>query len=270
MKFMISCRHTLVDLEQADEIRVDYKDRARLEDFITDKWQCDKPIYIYIPRDQLVDWDILQTYADILNMTIAVEDTNLIQEAKDRGYRTFWSFPVASYWELRGLIDLGVNEVLLDAPLYFDLPKVKNACGDIEIRLVVNKCINEYMKRKNGICGTYVRPEDVEVYEQYVSHMEFDTNGNLDKEMTLLRIYKKDHYFPGNLNLLLTYLGENVDNRGFDEDFGKKRLSCYQSCQRDNRCHYCRSVFTFITTTLKNKKEIAEQIEEMAKIDTEE
>ena len=38
MKFMISCRHPLPDLYNADEIRVDYKDRARLADFVTDKW----------------------------------------------------------------------------------------------------------------------------------------------------------------------------------------------------------------------------------------
>lgn len=262
---MLSCRHTLVDLEKADEIRVDYRDKARLADFITDKWQCEKPIYLYIPRDQLIDWDEINTYGSILKFTIAVEDTSLIQDVKNHGYRVLWSFPATSYWELRGLIDLEVDEILLDAPLYFDLPKVKSACGNIELRLVVNKCVNGYMKRKNGICGTYVRPEDVSLYEPFITHMEFDTDGDLRKEMTLLRIYKEDHYFPGNLNLLLTHLGENVDNRGFDEDFGKKRLDCYQACQRDGRCHYCQSVFTFITTTLKHKKEIAQQLEEIDK-----
>ena len=150
----------------------------------------------------------------------------MIEVAKQYGYKAFWSYPVTSYWELRGLLDLGVCQVLLAAPLYFDLPQVKKACGEVEIRLVVNKCVNGYMKRKNGICGTYVRPEDVELYSEYVDHMEFDTDGNLQKEMALLRVYKEGHW-PGNLNILLTYLGENVDNRGFDEDFAKNRLDCY-------------------------------------------
>lgn len=265
MKYMISCRHTLVELEQCDEIRVDYKDIARLADFITDKWKCEKDIYIYIPKDQLVDWDNIGRYAELLSIYIAVEETAMIEEAHMRGFKTFWSYPATSFWELRGLLDLGVCQVLLDAPLYFDIPKVKEVCGDVEIRLVVNRCVNSYMKRTNGICGTYVRPEDVYIYEPYVSHMEFDTGDDLRKEMTLLRIYKKDGHWPGNLNLLLTDLGENVDNRGFDEGFGEHRLDCRQTCQRNNSCHYCRSVFLFITTTLKHKDELIEQLREFDK-----
>ena len=264
MKFMISCRHSLVELEKADEIRVDYKDIARLADFVTDKWQCTKDIYIYLPKDQLINWDKINIYKDLLPIYIAVEDTALIEVAQSYGYKVFWSYPASSYWELRGLLDLGVCQVLLDAPLYFDIPKVKAACGDVEIRLVVNKCINGYMMRKNGICGTYVRPEDVDLYGAYVDHMEFDTDNDLRKEMALLGIYQK-RYWPGNLNILLTYLGENVDNRGFDEEFGQHRLDCYQSCQRDGRCHYCQSTFSLITTVLKHRQELAEQIAEIDK-----
>ena len=263
MKFMISCRHSLVELAQCDEIRVDYKDRGRLADFITDKWKCDKDIYIYIPANTEVDWRNLQTYQEVLSMYIAVADPSMIEIAKSNGFEAFWSYPASSYWELRGLLDLGVCQVLLDAPLYFDLEKAKAACGDVEIRLVANKCFNGYMKRRDGICGTYVRPEDVDAYSRYVDHMEFDTDGDLRKEITLLRIYKQDKHWPGNLNILLTYLNTNVDNRGFDEKFGRMRMNCYQACQRSASCHYCRSVFTFITTTLKHKDELAAQLEEV-------
>lgn len=258
---MISCRHSLVELEQADEIKVDYKDIARLADFVTDKWKCEKDIYIYIPREQIVNWENLKIYQEILNIYIAVEDTNMIETAKEHGYKTFWSYPASSYWELRGLIDLGVDQVILDAPLYFDLTQVKKVCGDIEIRLVANRCINGYMKRKNGICGTYIRPEDIDIYADFVDHIEFDTQNDLRKEMTLLKIYK-EKYWPGNLNILLDYLEENVDNRGFDEDFALNRINCRQVCQRNGTCHYCETTFALITTILKNKNDIAQQIRE--------
>lgn len=262
MKFMISCRHPLVDLYNADEIRVEYKDKARLADFITDKWQCDKDIYIYLPTDTIIDWDNLNVYKDILSLHFAVENTDDIQMVKQQGYKdVFWSYPVSSYWELRGLLDLGVTQVLIDAPLYFDLPKVKEACGEVEIRLVVNKCFNNYMKRRNGACGTYVRPEDIDFYSNFVEHFEFDTNGDLRKEKALLQIYK-DKYWPGNLNILLTGLNVNVDNRGFDETFARHRIDCYQACQRDNRCHYCMSQFKLITAILKHKEDVIEQLKE--------
>ena len=47
MKYMISGRHSLVELEKTDEIRLDYKDKARLADFISEDKKLDKDIYIY-------------------------------------------------------------------------------------------------------------------------------------------------------------------------------------------------------------------------------
>ena len=258
MKFMISSRHPLGVLKNASEIRVNYSDIERIRDLVTEDWTCTADINIYIPRDQEIDWAELDTYKNLLKLIIAAEDASLIVEAKNKGYRAFWAFPASSYWELRGLLDLGVDEVLLDAPLYFDIPKVKNLCGDVEIRLQVNKCMNGYMKRKNGICGTYVRPEDVSIYEQYVDHMEFDADNSLEKEYTLLKVYQEQKNWPGNLNLLLTYLGVNVDNRGFDiipneleldHNFARRRIRCGQRCQSDPyRCHFCEETFKFINT----------------------
>ena len=270
MKFMISCRQPLTILKNATEIRVDYKDIDRMRDFVTEDWTCAADVVIYIPKDQLVNWDDFMQYKDVLNLIIAVEDASLIEEAHAQGYKAFWSYPAATFWELRGLLDLSVDQVLLDAPLYFDLIKAKRICGDVEIRLVVNKCMNNYMKRKNGICGTYVRPEDVEAYEPYVSHMEFNTEGLL-QERTLLKVYTEQKHWPGNLNLLLTYLGENVDNRGLsllptdEEDkfyFAHRRINCGQRCQEDqSKCNFCVKVFKLMNTIDKKSDQILELIE---------
>jgi len=138
------------------------------------------------------------------------------------------------------LLDLGVDQVLLDAPICFDLPKVRNICGsEIGLRMVVNKCFNGYMFRENGICGTYVRPEDIEVYSAYINHFEFDSNDSIKKEYALYRIYVEDKAWPGNLNTLLTNFGVDVDNRGFEvipyenndeKFFAHRRMTCGQRC----------------------------------------
>ena len=78
---------------------------------------------------------------------------------------------------------------------------------------------------KTGIYGPYIRPEDVDFYEKYIDHIEFITK-SLEKELTLIKVYKEDKQWPGNLNLLLDNLGENVDNRGFDARFAKNRTTC--------------------------------------------
>lgn len=261
MKYMMSIRQPLVTLHQADEIRVDYKDRERLYDLMAEEPPIEGNLYIYIPKDQVIDWDELNKFRQAFTkstITLGFEDAYSIIEGKNHEYRSFWSYPATTFYEARGLIALGVHELLIDAPLYFSLPKVKALCeGAVELRIVANKCFNNYMPRENGICGTYLRPEDVDVYSEYIDHIEFVTD-SLKKELTLIDIYKNKKRWPGNLNLLLTNLKVNIDNRGFDENFAKRRIECGQVCQMDGRCHYCPTQFTMINTIDKNKEYLTE------------
>lgn len=251
----MSIRQPLSKLKKADEIKVDYKDIKRLYDLIEEKI-LNPIIYIYISKDEKVDWEEIETFKGIFNIKIAVEDAFKFQEIKDLNYFVFWSYPITSYWELNGIIELGACEVLIDAPLFFDLKKVKTICekNNVEIRVVANQCFNSYMPRnpKTGIYGPYIRPEDVDFYERYIDHIEFITK-SLEKELTLIKVYKQDKTWPGNLNLLLDNLGENVDNRGFDARFAKNRTTCGQRCQIDNSCHFCHMMFNYINTVDKNR-----------------
>lgn len=279
---MISCRQPLIFLHEATEIRVNYDDIERLKDFVTEEWTCTADVVIYLPREQLIDWDIIDIYKNVLKLTLAVEDTSQIGYCIDRGYKVFWAYPVSSFWELRSVLSLGVSQVLLDAPLYFDLPKVKNLCGDdVEIRLVVNKCYNEHLPHENGICGTYIRPEDIEEYSNFVDHFEFEADNKLSKEHTLYNIYVKDKEWPGDLDVLLNNFGVSVDNRGFDliseEDekmYAHRRMTCGQKCQSISYCNFCPQHVDFINTVQRyaveqREKEKQEELEKNNQIEEE-
>ena len=257
MKYMISCRHSRVELEQADEIKVNYNDIKRIEDFITEDWKCNADVYIYITDANQVDWDKLKVYKEILNIIIAAEHPEDFRTIRENGFKYFWSYPISTFYELRSLKEMQVCQVLLDAPLYFQLPEVKSVCGrDIEIRLIANKCFNDHLPQRTGMCGTYIRPEDIEAYSKYVSHIEFSTDG-LEKEKALLKVYKEG-FWPGNLNILLTNLRTNVDNRAFDNRFAERRISCGQRCQGAGHCHYCDITFGLINTVDRNRKYLDE------------
>lgn len=260
---MMSIGQSLDDLKTADEIRVNYKDRGRLYDLIPENEE-DKikaEIYIYIPKNQEINWDELKLFSEVFSLHFGLEDAFFISIMREQGYnKIFWSYPATSFWELNGLINLGVNEVLLDAPLYFDLEKVKRICNEanVEIRLIANQCFNSYMPRKDGVRGTYIRPEDVDYYSQYVSHLEF-VSDKLEKELTLINIYKNKKSWPGNLNLLLNDLNKNIDNRGLNgESFAERRANCGQRCFANGNCHYCDTIFNFINTVDLNKDYLKE------------
>ena len=262
MRFSLSSRHTLVALrEYADEIKLPYKDIQRLRDFVTEDWNGTKDVVIELSTDDEINWSQLQTYQQVLNITLACP-TSLFKDAQEYSFPYYWAYPVSTYFELRGLIDLGVSQVFLDAPLTHDLINIKSTIPEnIILRACPNKAYNDYMPRANGIKGFYIRPEDISVYNNYISILEFDYS-ELSQELTLCKIYKKG-VWNGNLNLLINRLNYDIDNRGFElvpgfleeeeevneKLFAERRISCQQKCQRvPQSCNFCNIIFRFITT----------------------
>lgn len=258
MKYMISCRQTIEYLRKnATEIKVDYKDKARLTDFLAEgEWITDIDIDIIIPREiKDFDFDFFDRYNEVFNLVFSAEDTELLKVLKGHGYKIYWAYPVSSFWELRSLLRLGVDEVLIEAPLFFDLAKVKQLCGKkVDIRVNAICADNPRLSHENGICGPFIRPEDVNTYKKYVQHIEFGEQ-DLAAERALVRVYTS-RIWPGNLNLLLQNFNYNVDNRGIPSTFAQTRLHCGQRCQKDNSCHYCFSELSLLNYIDQHKEEI--------------
>ena len=234
MKYCVSARQPKDVLAKADEIRFDYKDRKGLYNLIEEFPK--KRYIINIPRNTEIDWQELVMFAAKVDLTLALENMRMAKICRELKLPFYWGYPITSFYELQGIVFLGACELLLGAPLYFDLAEVKKK--GLPIRLVANLCFDGYIPRPNGVCGTYVRPEDVPAYEPYVDTLEFETD-DIKKEAILLKVYQEDKNWPGNLNLLLTNLGEHVDNRAIPEQFGSARIQCRQNCQRGGSCKLC-------------------------------
>ena len=94
---------------------------------------------------------------------------------------------INSYFELKGLKDLGVSYVLIGAPLIFDLKNV--ASYGIPIRAIPNLAYEPYIKHKNGIKGGWIRPEDVDTYGEHIAVLEFYAPKALSKESAIFKVY---------------------------------------------------------------------------------
>lgn len=230
---------------------IDYIDINVLYDLI--ELYPNKKFVIRIPRGEEIIWDELMVFNTKCNLTLAIEDLHIAKQCKHDRFKFFWAYPITSYYELQGVLKLGVSEVLLGAPLYFDL--TLKDLKDVKVRLIANLCYDDYIPRENGIYGTYVRPDDVKAYEPYVDTLEFRTDG-LTQEATLLEIYKRGEW-KGNLNLVLTNLNCDVDNRAIPDEFADARIQCRQSCMRTGGCHFCETAIKFSKTLSKNKKDLS-------------
>ena len=243
MKFCVSNRQSDTVLKKANEISVPFKDQDTIPDLALKNPGAD--IILRISADDVdeIDWDKFKKLSRKLPIIFCTEDITIDKKCKINNIPFYWAFPITSYYELKGLNYIGVSQFLLGPPLSFDLQLIKERFGR-PIRLIANVCFDSYINQKDGICGSYVRPEDVIKYEKYVDSLEF-ARVTKDQEEVLFRVYAEDRTWPGNLRLLLTNFMYDVDNRGIPNEFAEARMNCRQNCMRTGTCKFCYTAVNF-------------------------
>jgi hypothetical protein len=190
-------------------------------------------------------WDAFVATARSLNLIICIQDLELAEKLKAEGIKWYWQYPVSSYYELESLIEMAPSYILLDAPLFFDLPQVQEKLVGTSIRLRAipyRAHNNRFLKHKNGMFGTWIRPEDQEIYTEFISVLDFAAITESKKAGTIFKIYKSKKW-NGNLALLIEDLNIQIDNRIIFADLAKKRIQCNQNCLRSGFCRSCHRAF---------------------------
>lgn len=260
MKYCLSGRQSKIYLNKADEILVESRDYRYISDLIVE--YPGKTIILDVPKDKFEELkQAITEYGkiDTVNFVCKIYDLNpdIIEFFHFIGVKFYYGYSVNSFYDVQGLINLGVEYVQIHAPLTFNIDALKLI--KTKFRMVPNVAYDAYVPRREGICGQWVRPEDVKWYEDGIYVFEFE-DCNLEKERTLYDIYAEKGTWPGNLNLLITNLNVDADNRGLPEDFGQARSNCHQRCMEVGVCHYCQSAFTFEKYMRNNRDEIKEYI----------
>ena len=262
MKYCLSGRQNKKYLEKADEILVEQRDYRYISDLIIE--HPNKTIILDIQdtilEDEAFKKSIIE-YSKIptINFVCAIYNLNaeFIEWFKFNNIKFYYGFSVNSFYEVRGLIDLGVEYIKIHAPLTFNIDLLSKF--NCKFRMVPNVAYDAYIPRINGICGQWVRPEDVQHYENGIYVFEFE-DANLDKEQTLYDIYAEKSEWKGNLNLLITNLNVEADNRGLPNEIGEARANCGQRCMQTGACHLCETAFMFERTLRTKKNELQEFI----------
>ena len=156
-------------LAKAAEIRVDYRDRRSIPD-VAHRFP-DKTIILF-PGDEEYDWTEIDRYNLLCksNFIISLNNVPDALEAKRRGLRFMLNYEATSYWDLIGLQNLGCEYAYVGIPLFFDLEGTLNY--DIKLRAIPTVAYNHDLPYEDGICGKWIRPEDVEEYEGYIQVLQ--------------------------------------------------------------------------------------------------
>ena len=197
-------------------------------------------------------FDVIKQYAEISkNFVCRLSSLTSVLWFMENGVKFYYAYPVNNYYDMRALMDLGVEYISITAPLTFSIDKLPVGEHYPKFRMVPNVAYEGYIPRDSGIEGDWVRPEDVEFYESGIYVFDFE-DINLDKERTLFDIYERRSW-KGNLNFLITNLNENVTNTTVPNEFGLYRSTCGQRCMQNGTCHYCETALKWEKTLLEYK-----------------
>lgn len=256
MKYCLKSRQNKKYLALADEIFVECRDYRQVSDLFIE--YPDKMIILEITNEKFEEeestfMNIVEEYSKISNnFCCCIYNLKQAMWFIEHEIKYYYGYPVSTFYDVRALAAIGVEYIKVTAPLTFQIPNL--AKFDTKFRMVPNVAYDAYIPRNDGICGQWVRPEDIEHYENGIYVFEFE-NANLEKERTLHHIYAEEKVWNGNLNLLITNLNINADNRAMPDEFGAMRSTCGQRCMVNGACHFCATAFKFEEMLRKIKRE---------------
>ena len=245
MKFCLRYGHRKNVLDQADEIKVSFKDRKILPEIF--EQYPDKTVILSLqPREnRTIDWEELKNYNTLARnklITEAFEGWEILKSIEN-GIPSYSGLPVTAFHQARALVHMGVCYLNIDAPLFFQLPQLKELTS-CPLRVTPNLAAKDDLVRENGIYGSWIRPEDLDIYDEYITAYEFNADG-LNQEEAIFDIYKNKQEWNVRLDLLVTDLDYPAINRLIVKDVIKKRVNCGQRCMNGGACHACYRAMMF-------------------------
>lgn len=234
MNYSVSAGSGIKCLKQADEIKIPYNKISEIKNYI-DSYPDIAFVITIDDRSDEVNYKLLNELNNTINLTIELITLTKALDYTKQNLKWFWKYPIQTFYDLEGLIQLGASQVLIDAPLFFDLKKIKEY--NIKVRLIVNQCYQNYIPRANGIHGCWILPQHMYLYEDYIYMIEF-TSINTIQLNKLLDVYKNQKQWIEDCNVLFKYFNYHILGSAVSEDLTKIRLNCGQRCTR-GKCDVC-------------------------------
>lgn len=221
-------------LSEVQEIRVHYRDRKSIINLIEKYPNAD--ILLYIEASDWIDETVKINKMLQGKLIVAAHSIHDCILAKKNDIRFILNYPITDFYTLQGLKNLGAESVRLGPPLSFQLAKVK-ALG-VRVRANPTEAMIDDIPRADGVCGFWIRPEDIKLYEQYIDILEISTN-DFKKDEALYRLYSNKKEWGGQLGEIIKGLNYLADNPLISPELAKRRIGCAQTCQEGSSCRLC-------------------------------
>ena len=237
MKFCLHSRLDAEYLQKADEIKVDTRDYKSVPDLF-EKYP-DKDIILELFHKEDINWNELRKFGILSrgHLILCLDNPEDFPKAREIGVKYYLGYPVQTMYELNALAANGVCYINIGGPLFFHMNDMLEF--ETPLRVTPNVAFMDGIIREDGVCGQWIRPEDLDMYSPMIDTVEFNFV-KPEKEQALYRIYAEQKEWPGELGMIIENLNYLGTNRMISKDVTIARMNCRQKCQNVNgTCRIC-------------------------------
>ena len=252
LQFCLNSRVGLQYRKKAHELYIEYRDFNSIDRYLDEEYKnttliIDTPFEI--TDEQLAT--ILRYRKQKDNIILALHSYN---QLSDRMNDQLWYVmtPCNSFMEAKALQEAGAEYIVLGETLFFNITRLKEL-GIQSVRIMANQALHSNVPRQNPVCGPWVRPEDVQLYDKFYKTVIEFPGCMPSKEEALYRIYAEEHRWPGELSMIIDNIDLDTPNRMLPTEFTEHRLDCRQRC---NTCHICPNLIRLANRVLTDGADV--------------
>ena len=220
--------------------------------------------------------DLLELKTDLndnLILMINFDNKDLIKQLKEFNFKFMFKDYARSKEMIEAMGAEGACSVYIVEELAFNLKALKYLKEKYNLEYRVFPDIAQSTKGTGNyidpLCKFFIRPEDTEVYEEYIDVFEFYHIG--EQLSVIYEIYKKQQWL-GDLNDIIIGFPEDkrISNRTIAPHFGQVRVDCNKICLC-GRCYICEEISKLADSfgeagleIIKKKKKVERTEEELS------
>lgn len=256
MKSCLEWRRSCRFLSEVDQFNIDFKDKKQQLIKFLDIFAITQRVNIRIPNNLSENQiELLIALGESQKYNIAICFIRKYSYQNEQIFNNFKSHNIPCYFynlidnwdELTGYCSIGVSDIFVTGELGFDLERAAAAThkNNVRIRCYVNMCQSRWLKDTTGLKTFFIRPEDLQIYNDYIDVIQFSLRDeDLQQQDILYQIYFKDNKWDGDLKEIIQGLKVSLNSYYLlGNEFGKRRLNCQKRCLKGNsRCNFCETI----------------------------
>lgn len=273
MKYCIDFygEYNLPLLESIDEININISKLAHPEDLVEfcdihNKQRINLCIEDYTDKPDLVyfAFDFQRDHQEFnVGIRLPYYEERIYEELKKTypEMKIFFKTGVNDWELLQGFLKLGVTDLYIVENLGFELDAVAEIAHKVGVQTRVFPNIAQASwKTTDDMVKFWIRPEDIEFYEDFVDICEFFYE-RPDQQLVYYDIYAIDGKWNGDLSEIIIGLEKHIDSRRLLPTFAIRRPHCDRRCMKGGPCALCFAMEQ-LSYTLEEKDLIIENEKE--------